>query len=276
MGSVGEGGFGLLGLSGPFGLLGFGLLGFGFAPPGPFGSSGLLGWLGLGASGWSGPGSFGPFGLFGLLGLLGCCEFCTRSRAFIWARPLCAAANVIVAINVIDHTDPRRYIIVSLLDCSQQTSPIAISTLGPRVAARGSRFQVHTSIGAFSAAACLFKAAHGPGQKFTVLTAGQAGDKTSSRMTGTIRRRSGRRGRFNGPLAHDCSGSLLPEWTPWFAGETLNFAPVQDQAHVLSPNEAVSEEGTLHYLSIPAVEIGPALCIGESFTRISSRHKHHL
>ena len=43
---------------------------------------------------------------------------------------------------------------------------------------------------------------------------------------------------------------------PWFAGGTVNFASVQGQAHVLSPNEAAFEDGTLSYLSIPAVEIG--------------------
>src|SRR5437879_2462672 len=43
---------------------------------------------------------------------------------------------------------------------------------------------------------------------------------------------------------------------PWFAGGTVNFAAVQGQAHVLSPNEAAFEDGTLNYLSIPAVEIG--------------------
>jgi molybdenum cofactor sulfurtransferase len=43
---------------------------------------------------------------------------------------------------------------------------------------------------------------------------------------------------------------------PWFAGGTVNFASVQGQAHVLSPNEAAFEDGTLNYLSIPAVEIG--------------------
>ena len=45
---------------------------------------------------------------------------------------------------------------------------------------------------------------------------------------------------------------------PWFAGGTVNFASVQGQAHVLSPNEAAFEDGTLNYLSIPAVEIGLA------------------
>ena len=43
---------------------------------------------------------------------------------------------------------------------------------------------------------------------------------------------------------------------PWFAGGTIKFASVQGQAHVLSPNEAAFEDGTLNYLSIPAVEIG--------------------
>ncbi|MEP7364733.1 MAG: aminotransferase class V-fold PLP-dependent enzyme [Acidobacteriota bacterium] len=43
---------------------------------------------------------------------------------------------------------------------------------------------------------------------------------------------------------------------PWFAGGTVNFASVQARAHVLSGNEAAFEDGTLNYLSIPAVEIG--------------------
>jgi len=43
---------------------------------------------------------------------------------------------------------------------------------------------------------------------------------------------------------------------PWFAGGTVNFASVQAQAHVLAPGEAAFEDGTLNYLSIPAVEIG--------------------
>jgi len=43
---------------------------------------------------------------------------------------------------------------------------------------------------------------------------------------------------------------------PWFAGGTVNFASVQAQAHVLAPGEASLEDGTLNYLSIPAVEIG--------------------
>ena len=43
---------------------------------------------------------------------------------------------------------------------------------------------------------------------------------------------------------------------PWFAGGTVNFASVQGQAHVLSANEAAFEDGTLNYLSVPAVETG--------------------
>jgi selenocysteine lyase/cysteine desulfurase len=43
---------------------------------------------------------------------------------------------------------------------------------------------------------------------------------------------------------------------PWFAGGTVNFASVQGQAHVLASGEAAFEDGTLNYLSIPAVEIG--------------------
>jgi selenocysteine lyase/cysteine desulfurase len=43
---------------------------------------------------------------------------------------------------------------------------------------------------------------------------------------------------------------------PWFAGGTVNFATVQGRAHILAPNEAGLEDGTLNYLSIPAVRIG--------------------
>jgi len=43
---------------------------------------------------------------------------------------------------------------------------------------------------------------------------------------------------------------------PWFAGGTVNFASVQGQAHVLIASEAAFEDGTLDYLSIPAVAIG--------------------
>lgn len=43
---------------------------------------------------------------------------------------------------------------------------------------------------------------------------------------------------------------------PWFAGGTVNFATVQGQQHLLAPREAGFEDGTLNYLSIPAVAIG--------------------
>lgn len=43
---------------------------------------------------------------------------------------------------------------------------------------------------------------------------------------------------------------------PWFAGGTVNFATVQGRRHILAPREAGFEDGTLNFLSIPAVEIG--------------------
>jgi molybdenum cofactor sulfurtransferase len=43
---------------------------------------------------------------------------------------------------------------------------------------------------------------------------------------------------------------------PWFAGGTVNFASVQAKTHVLAKSEAAFEDGTVNYLSIPAVEIG--------------------
>ena len=43
---------------------------------------------------------------------------------------------------------------------------------------------------------------------------------------------------------------------PWFAGGTVNFATVQGTRHVLAPREGGFEDGTLNFLSIPAVEIG--------------------
>jgi selenocysteine lyase/cysteine desulfurase len=46
---------------------------------------------------------------------------------------------------------------------------------------------------------------------------------------------------------------------PWFAGGTVNFATVAGLAHLLAPGEAGFEDGTLNYLSIPAVLSGLAL-----------------
>jgi selenocysteine lyase/cysteine desulfurase len=43
---------------------------------------------------------------------------------------------------------------------------------------------------------------------------------------------------------------------PWFAGGTVNFATVQGRKHLLSSGEAGFEDGTLNFLSIPAVPIG--------------------
>ncbi|HRI18165.1 MAG TPA: aminotransferase class V-fold PLP-dependent enzyme, partial [Burkholderiaceae bacterium] len=43
---------------------------------------------------------------------------------------------------------------------------------------------------------------------------------------------------------------------PWFGGGTVDFATVQGRLHRLSRGEAAFEDGTLNYLSIPAVEIG--------------------
>ncbi len=43
---------------------------------------------------------------------------------------------------------------------------------------------------------------------------------------------------------------------PWFAGGTVRFATVQGGLHILSPEEAGFEDGTLNFLNIPAVAIG--------------------
>jgi molybdenum cofactor sulfurtransferase len=43
---------------------------------------------------------------------------------------------------------------------------------------------------------------------------------------------------------------------PWFGGGTVNFVSVQARTHELASNEAAFEDGTLNYLSIPAVETG--------------------
>ena len=58
---------------------------------------------------------------------------------------------------------------------------------------------------------------------------------------------------------------------PWFAGGTVNFASVQGRAHILSPGEAGFEDGTLNYLSIPAVEIGLEYLEGIGIERIHTR-----
>jgi selenocysteine lyase/cysteine desulfurase len=43
---------------------------------------------------------------------------------------------------------------------------------------------------------------------------------------------------------------------PWFSGGTVNFATARGCRHILSRGEAGFEDGTLNYLSIPAVRIG--------------------
>ncbi len=43
---------------------------------------------------------------------------------------------------------------------------------------------------------------------------------------------------------------------PWFAGGTVNFATAQGETHLLAANEARFEDGTINYLSIPAVKFG--------------------
>ena len=43
---------------------------------------------------------------------------------------------------------------------------------------------------------------------------------------------------------------------PWFAGGTITIASVQAEKHYLAEGEQAFEEGTLNYLSIPAVGIG--------------------
>jgi selenocysteine lyase/cysteine desulfurase len=43
---------------------------------------------------------------------------------------------------------------------------------------------------------------------------------------------------------------------PWFAGGTITVASVQGDKYYLSDGEAAFEDGTLNYLTIPAVEIG--------------------
>jgi len=43
---------------------------------------------------------------------------------------------------------------------------------------------------------------------------------------------------------------------PWFAGGTITVASVQGDKYYLSEGEAAFEDGTLNYLTLPAVEIG--------------------
>ena len=43
---------------------------------------------------------------------------------------------------------------------------------------------------------------------------------------------------------------------PWYAGGTITFSTVATQNHYLTPGHASFEDGTVNYLSIPAVSIG--------------------
>ena len=58
---------------------------------------------------------------------------------------------------------------------------------------------------------------------------------------------------------------------PWFAGGTVNFASVQGHVHVLSQGEAGFEDGTLNYLSIPAVDWGLDLLERIGITALQTR-----
>lgn len=43
---------------------------------------------------------------------------------------------------------------------------------------------------------------------------------------------------------------------PWFAGGTITFSSVQGEGFYLTPGEAGFEDGTINYLTLPAIEIG--------------------
>ena len=58
---------------------------------------------------------------------------------------------------------------------------------------------------------------------------------------------------------------------PWFGGGTVNFATVRGGMHVLSGGEAGFEDGTLNYLSIPAVETGLRHLQGVGMQNIETR-----
>ena len=66
-------------------------------------------------------------------------------------------------------------------------------------------------------------------------------------------------------------GALARLARPWFAGGTVNFATVQARAHLLSPGEAGFEDGTLNFLSIPAVAIGLEHLERAGLERIATR-----
>jgi selenocysteine lyase/cysteine desulfurase len=43
---------------------------------------------------------------------------------------------------------------------------------------------------------------------------------------------------------------------PWYAGGTITFSSVQGEGHYLTPGESGFEDGTINYLTLPAIEIG--------------------
>lgn len=53
-----------------------------------------------------------------------------------------------------------------------------------------------------------------------------------------------------------CKAALAKLRRPWFAGGTITLASVQGDGYYLAEGEAGFEDGTINYLTIPAVEIG--------------------
>jgi selenocysteine lyase/cysteine desulfurase len=58
---------------------------------------------------------------------------------------------------------------------------------------------------------------------------------------------------------------------PWFAGGTITIASVQADSYYLAEGAAGFEDGTVNYLSIPAVEIGLHYLAGITLDRIHTR-----
>jgi selenocysteine lyase/cysteine desulfurase len=58
---------------------------------------------------------------------------------------------------------------------------------------------------------------------------------------------------------------------PWFAGGTITIASVQGDGHYLAEGATGFEDGTVNYLSLPAVEIGLRYIAGIGIDRINER-----
>jgi selenocysteine lyase/cysteine desulfurase len=58
---------------------------------------------------------------------------------------------------------------------------------------------------------------------------------------------------------------------PWFAGGTITIASVQGDGHYLAEGATAFEDGTVDYLSLPAVEIGLRYIAGIGIDRIHDR-----